>query len=392
MNESTQVSLFSSVEEVVRAHVRDFIEEIVEDELTVQLERARYAREGSGYRNGHRERTLLTTFGEMVLDLPRGRVQTGEGQAEFRSAVLPKGRRLTRNAEALIAAVYLCGVSTRRSAVALAQALGPGVSKSQVSRCLMSLKPDWEAWQRRDLSKDGIVRLILDGFVVSARLGRQCLKVSVLCALGVKHDGQKVLLALKGMGGESKEAWRELLDDLSDRGMPAPQVCIIDGSKGLRRAIAGLWPDSLVQRCTVHKERNLLSYAPDKLHEELKADYAQMMYAADAEEALRLRSEFIAKWKSKCPKVAASLEEAGEELFTFLRFPPSQWRSLRTTNAVERLNEEFRRRVKVQGVQPGAESVCMLLWALLASGAVAMRKVDGFETLAEPPKEQLLAA
>ena len=393
MSESTSVSFFTSIEELVRAKVRDFVEAVAEDELTMILDRAPYERGGSGYRNGRRTRTVTTSIGTFELSMPRARVWTPEGEREFRPSVLPLSkRRLSERAVELIIATYLCGVSCRKSRVALAQALGHNVSKSTVSRCLALLRPEWEAWQKRDLSETPVLRLILDGFCVSARMGGKALRISVLAAMGVLADGSKVLLALKGMGGESKEAWRELLDDLAARGMPVPSVCIIDGSKGLRAALSELWPATLVQRCTVHKERNLLGYTPEPLHEELKADYSRMMYAPTAEDAVQERSAFLAKWSAKCPKAAKSFEEAGDELFTFLKFPPAQWKSLRTTNCIERLNEEFRRRVKVQGVQPSADSVCMLFWALLASGAVFLHKVHGWETLSEPPREVHLAA
>jgi transposase-like protein len=392
MNESTSISLFSSFEELIRANVRDFFEAVMEDELSVQLERARYERGGQGYRNGHRERTLLTTFGSVTLDVPRARIKTPEGEREFHPALLPKGKRLSKNAESLILACYLCGSSMRRVRIALGQVLGPNVSKSTVSRCLSSLKPEWEAWQGRALSSEQMPRLMLDGFSVPVRLGGQALRISVLVAMGIRSDGQKVVLSLKGMGGERKEAWRELLEDLAARGLKAPLLCTIDGSKGLRSALAEVWPDSLVQRCTVHKERNLLGYAPEELHEELKADYSKVVYAPHAEDVIEQRKEFLLKWHSRCPQVAKSLEEAGEELFTFIKFPPIQWPTLRTTNPIERLNEEFRRRVKVQGVQPSAQSVCMLFWALLASGAISLKRVNGWETLAQPPKEVQLAA
>src|SRR5947209_1144133 len=141
MSESTSVSLFSSLEEFIRARVRDFIEEVVEDEVTVQLDRERYERGGSG----HRERTLTTTLGTMELGVPRARIVTPEGEKEFRSSLLPlSSGRLSEQAEALIVSCYLCGVSTRRMKVALAHALGSSVSKSAVSRCLASLRPEWE--------------------------------------------------------------------------------------------------------------------------------------------------------------------------------------------------------------------------------------------------------
>jgi putative transposase len=126
----------------------------------------------------------------------------------------------------------------------------------------------------------------------------------------------------------------------------------------------------------VHKERNLLAHAPKHLHEEIKADFNDMVHAETAEEVLAKRKLFLAKWKLRCRAVADSLEEAGKRLFTFLRYPPEQWRSLRTTNAIERLHEEFKRRIKTQCLLPCAETAAMLLWALLASGQTDLGQFD----------------
>ena len=139
-----------------------------------------------------------------------------------------------------------------------------------------------------------------------------------------------------------------------------------------------------VQRCTVHKHRNLSGHASRHMHEELTADYREMIYADTAKEVEKRRKAFLRKWRLKCRAVADSLEEAADRLFTFTRLAPSQWKSARTTNAIERLNEEFRRRMKTQTVLPCAETVPMLLWALMASGQIRMRKVDGWETLTQP--------
>lgn len=168
-----------------------------------------------------------------------------------------------------------------------------------------------------------------------------------------------------------------------------PELVIVDGAD-LEKALAALWPDVLLQRCTVHKHRNLLAHAPDRLHEELSADYNDMIYAATKQEVEAKRKAFIRKWRLKCPAVAASLEEAGDKLFTFTRFPKSQWKSLRTSNAIERLHEEFKRRIKTQTVLPSAETAAMLFWALLASGQITMRKVDGWESLNERASDQVL--
>ena len=137
------------------------------------------------------------------------------------------------------------------------------------------------------------------------------------------------------------------------------------------------------QRCTVHKHRNLLAHAPDKLHEEISADYQDMIYAATTKGIEQRRKAFLRKWRLKCRAVADSLEEAGEQLFTFTRLPTGQWKSARTTNAIERLHEEFKRRIKTQTMLPSAETAAMLFWALLASGQITMRKVDGWPTLAQ---------
>ena len=150
-------------------------------------------------------------------------------------------------------------------------------------------------------------------------------------------------------------------------------------------------PSDRVKTCTtVHKHRNLLAHAPERLHEEISADYNDMIYASTPNEIETRRSSFIRKWRLKCRAVADSLEEAGGRLFTFSRLPDGQWRSARTTNAIERLHEEFKRRIKTQTVLPSAETAAMLFWALLASGQITMRKVDGWQTLAEKPTVQCI--
>jgi transposase-like protein len=272
----------------------------------------------------------------------------------------------------------------------LAALFGGAVGKDTVSRTWHKVQCDWEAWQKRDLAGDDVVRLILDGTVVRVRLDRKATSLSVLVALGVRRDGQKVLLALRNMGGESEAAWRVLLDDLVARGLAVPELVIVDGASGLEKAIAALWNDVPLQRCTVHKHRNLLAHAPKTLYDEISADYADMIYAKTVTEVDAKRRVFLRKWRLRCRPVAASLEEAGDQLFTFLRFPSDQWKSIRTTNAIERLHEEFKRRIKTQCMLPCADTACMLFWALLASGQITLRKVDGWKTLHVAPGEQIL--
>src|SRR6202008_1415704 len=206
--------------------------------------------------------------------------------------------------------------------------------------------------------------------------------------LGVPDDGQKVLLAAKNMGGETSAAWRAVLDDLVKRGLRKPEFLIVDGGTGLEQALAALWGDVSTQRCTVHKHRNLLAHAPKRLHEEVSADYTDMIYADTPAEIEERRRAFLRKWRLKCKAVADSLQEAGDRLFTFTRLSPSPWKSARTTNASERLHEEFKGRIKTQTGLPSAKTAAMLFWALLASGQITMRKVDGWQSLTQKLADQ----
>ena len=368
---------FDPIEAGIRDRVRGFIEELLEQELTAALGRTRHERaegEPKGYRNGTRKRQLLGSFGPLELSVPRARMGAeGGGTQEWRSATLPRYARMTRQVEALIAGAYLSGTNTRRVKRALAALFGGAVGKDVVSRTWRKVKTGWDAWAKRDLAREDIVRLILDGTVVRVRLDRKATNISLLVVLGVRRDGQKVLLAVKNMGGESEAAWRSVLDDLIARGLRTPNFLLTDGGAGLDRALAALWPDVPAQRCTVHKHRNLLAHAPDALHEEISADYTDMIYAETAKDVQARRKAFLRKWRLRCPAVATSLEEAGDRLFTFLRLPPSQWKSARTTNAIERLHEEFKRRIKTQTVLPSAETAAMLFWAKLLKVPRAQR-------------------
>jgi putative transposase len=394
---------FDPVEASLRVTVRGFIETMIEEELDTALSRPRYGRRLEltaadnaaapivGHRHGHRVRSLTGTFGPTQIAVPRARIIGEDGKtAEWKSKSLRAYQRRTNQAEALIAGAYLSGTNTRRVRRALSAVFKGAVSKDVVSRTWRKVKGDWDAWNVRSLKDEPIVRLILDGTVVRARLDKKATSISLLVAMGVRQDGQKVLLAVKNMGGESEAAWRALLDDLVNRGLKTPELVIVDGAAGLEKALTALWSDMPVQRCTVHKHRNLLVHAPGRLHEEISADYNDMIYADSKPEIEARRKAFIRKWRLKCRAVADSVEEAGDKLFTFTRFPKSQWKSIRTSNAIERLHEEFKRRIKTQTVLPSAETAAMLFWALLASGQITMRKVDGWRSLAEKPSDQII--
>src|SRR5271165_4465928 len=306
---------FDPIEDGVRTRVRGFIETMLEEELDEALSRPRYGRRKAsdndsppplvGCRHGHRKRALTGTFGKTEIAVPRARLMGDNGKTrEWKSQSLPAYQRRTKAADALIAGAYLAGTNTRRVRRALKAVFAGEVGKDVVSRTWRKVKGDWDAWNARSLTDEPIIRLILDGTVVRVRLDRKATSISLLVALGVRADGQKVLLAIKNMGGESEAAWRALLDDLVKRGLKTPKLVIVDGAPGLEKALAALWSDVPVQRCTVHKHRNLLAHAPERLHEEISNDYKGMIYAETSGEIETKRKAFIRKWRLKCRAVA----------------------------------------------------------------------------------------
>jgi len=200
--------------------------------------------------------------------------------------------------------------------------------------------------------------------------------------VAVQADGGKELLARELCGSEAGDAWKGFVDDLKTRGLRAPLLAIIDGNPGLRQALGRLWPATAVQRCCVHKLRNLERKAPKHALDELREDFHRIVYAASGEAGRTAYTAFERKWAKRCPGVIRSLQDGGAELLTFLTFPKAQWKTLRTTNVIERLNEEFRRRVKTQGSLPTEDAALVLLFSLVASGQIKLRRIDGWRKIA----------
>ena len=369
----------------LRPELRTLVERLVREELIEALGAERYERapERRGYQHSPRERTITTGLGPVTLTVPRGRLFTPEGGSEeWRGELLPRYARRTREVDAALAGLYLSGTNTRRVKLALKPLLkGAPLSKSAVSRVVTGLKDQYETWRVRDLSAERLKVLYLDALYLRVRLAKKIEKVPVATAIGVREDGTKVLLGLWTYASEGRAAWAEVLADLTARRLRVPVVGVIDGSRGLRAALAECWPKVVVQRCTVHKLRNLEAHAPKRLHDELRQGYREIVYAEDERAARRAWLRFTTKWKKLCPAVVESLDEAGAELLTFYRFPESQWKGLRTTNIVERVIEEFRRRVKTQAVLPSQDSALLLLYGLVASGQLRFRKLDGYQEL-----------
>ena len=370
-----------SLGELIHQHVRLAIETAVHEELYAALGARSYERiEGRrGYRNGAKTRALTGPSGPVVLTVPRARLF---GATEWTSTILPRYQRRLRAVNEAIVATYLSGGNTRRIRGALQPLLKDApLSKSAVSRVVATLKTELAAWRTRSLADVDAVYLYLDAFALRVRSAGKVVSVPVLGVVGVRSDGGKYLLALDLCSGESAAAWRGCLDDLVARGLSAPVLCIIDGNAGLRRAVGLVWPRAAVQRCCVHKLRNLERKAPKHALAEIRDDFHRIVYAANADTARAAYSTFERTWAKRCSGVVTSLREGGDELLTFFRFPKAQWKTLRTTNTIERLHEEFRRRVKTQGSLPSEDAALVLLFSLVASGQIKLRRIDGWRKI-----------
>jgi putative transposase len=400
---------FDPLEEAVRSQVRWLIEPLLEEELEAALGRGRYQRgaRSSGRRHGHRPRQLVTRFGPLSLSVPRARLVDEAGEPEWKSAVLPAYKRLSRRAEALIAETYLAGVNTRRVRRALQTLFAGQIGKDIVSRAWQRTRSAWQAWQERDLAGDAIVRLILEGAVVRVRLDRKATAISLLIAMGSRRDGQKARRSAPttevGAGSQARLAIKK-----HGRGKRSRLAGGSGSAAGARHGQAGVdhcrWrqgspsgPGEPLERRrdpALHGSQGAQPARPrpQAPARPIKAEFNDMTHASTAEAVLSKRKAFLAKWKLRWRAVADRLEEAGERRFTFLRDPPEQWRALRTPNAIERRHEEFKRRIKTQCLLPCAETAAMLFWALLASGQITMRRVDGWPTLDRSPADLDLAA
>jgi transposase-like protein len=390
MNESTTVvpikeTPVSRLREAMRLEIRQCIEEVVWEEFEAALGAPRHERtdERRGYRHGRYERHLLTVGGGVRLTMPRARMAQPDGsRREWRSAVVPKYQRRCREIDEAILGCYLGGINTRRIRRSLAPLLGEkALSKSTISRIVARLKEHFDAWRRRALDAERYAVVFLDAMRLRVRLARRVLSVPVEAVVGVRPDGQKVLVALGIAPSESTGAWKAVVEDLARRGLAAPALVVADGNPGLLASIAAVWPGAPVQRCTKHKLENLLAKAPTHAHAELRRDYRAITQADSLAQAERAYTAFCRKWRALCASVVESLEEAGPHLLTFYRFPRSQWKSLRTTNPIERVNEEFRRRVKTQGSFSTEQAALVLLYGLIAAGQIRLNKIAGWREM-----------
>jgi len=381
---ATILQFRQDIEAQLRHQIREALDVALKEELAAALVSERHERTDHrrGYRNGVVERTITTATGTRIVTVPRGRLSGPDGTTrEFHSELVPRYARRTREIDEAILGCYLAGANSRRIRIALKPLLGEQhLSKSAVSRIVARLKALFATWRDRDLATERYPILFLDGFHLKIRLARRVVSVPVLAVLGVAENGQKCLVDLRVAVSEAETTWGTVITSLQERALAAPLLLVVDGQAGLKKALAR-WDGVRVQRCAVHKHENLNAHCPRHARAELKRDYHRIVNARDGLTAREAYDAFVKKWSTLCPAVARSLEEAGLELLTFYDFPKRMWKSLRSTNTLENLNREFRRRTKTQASFSTEDAGVILLYGLVAFGQIQLRKIDGHKEL-----------
>ncbi len=369
---------------LARKGARLMLERSLEEELTSILGAERYERTGEGHRQGYRNgfRTRDLVVGTDVFEdlrIPRGILHDG---TEVRSQRLPRRVRRSEALDAAVLDLYAGGVNTRKVKVALRALFrgGAALSKSSVSRIVSLVDEEMQAWRTRSLAEEPILYLFLDGFYVPIRHDRVT-RDALLVAHGVRANGERVVLGIALGPREGTEAWLAFLRELVERGLKSPLLVAIDGCAGLRRAVAEVFPHAEVQRCTVHKTRNVLSRVPRHLHDAVLADLRAIYHAGSEAAAREAAGRFRRRWQEKLATAVETLERDFEETLTFFHYPPSQSKALRTTNIIERFFLEVRRRVKTLGALPNEEAALRVVYALLLTGLIRWRRIVGWEEI-----------
>ena len=305
------------------------------------------------YANGYKDKRFKTRLGALPLKVP----QTRDGGFYPRS--LDKGLRSERALLLAIAEMYVQGVSTRRVKKIVEELCGMEVSSSQVSRAAAELDEMLEAWRSRDLG--GYRYIVLDAQYEKVRQLGQVLDAAVLIACGVDADGHRDVLGCSVSLSEAEVHWRAFLSDLKDRGLHGLDLIVSDAHEGLRAARQAVFPGVPWQRCQFHLQQNAGQYVPKvAMRSAVAADIRAIFNAPDRDEAEHLLDKFLKRYEKTAPALVRWAEEALPEGFTVFSLPPSHRRKLRTTNLVERLNEEIRRRTRVARLFPN-EAACLRL-------------------------------
>jgi putative transposase len=344
----------------LRGIVERTLQAILEEEMTAHLGAGRYERgeERRGYRNGHKPRTVTTRVGTLELRLPQDRDGT------FSTELFARYQRSEQALVTTLMEMYVQGVSTRKVAAITEELCGTGFSKSQISALVGRLDPALAAWRERRLTAAAYPYLVVDARYEHARVDGRVASVGVLIVAGVREDGRREILAVEEADTESEATYHELFTRLKARGLRGVELVTSDDHQGLKAAIARHFQGASWQRCQVHFGRNVRGLVGAKHRGKLGEELRGIFAAASAAQARAAARACAASWKASHPQVAAKLEEELEDCLACYDFPAAHRPRIRTTNGLERLNQELKRRTRVVRIFPNRAAVERLVTAL----------------------------
>ena len=353
-------SLFEMIRSKVQQSVEGYLNQLMKDELSGFLGRKPYERieEETNHRNGSYGRKFtLKGIGEVAVKVPRDR------KGQFTTQVIPRSKQYEDSLREDLCAMFLAGVSTRTLSILSERLIGRKISPNEVSNSSRALTEAVEAWRERDLSTESFKYIFVDGVNFSMRVNGSVEKVPVLVAIGVNEEGHRTVLGLQAGDKESASNWREFFKDLKRRGLDCNKVLlgIMDGLPGLEKVFEDEFPAAKVQRCQIHVTRNVLAKVPRKLKKVIADEIRSIFYASSREKALEFFDQFKTRWEKEVPSAVKCLEASLDSCLTYLEFPEEEWICLRTTNVIERLNKEFKRRTKPMEILAGERSCYTLL-------------------------------
>ena len=380
------------LDEVVRQGAQRLLQQAVEVEVDLFLERYQYLLDARGrrqvVRNGHRPvRTLVTGAGPVPVVTPRvdDRALAAQAEPRFTSQLIPPYLRRTKHLEELLPVLYLKGLSTGDFAEALEALLGQdviGLSAETIVRRKRVWEREYEQWTTRDLSTSRYVYWWVDGIYFNVRLDteRQCL----LVVIGATADGQKELVAIEDGFRESADSWRSLLRDVKRRGLTqGPAVVTGDGALGFWTAVAEEFPQTQHQLCWVHKTANVLEKLPTGLQAKAKRLLHEICLAPTRPEADRAWTRFVDTFSAKYPKAVTCLTAHREDLLTFFAYPAEHWQHLRSTNVIESTFATVRLRTKRTKGCGSRLATLTMVFKLVESAAKRWRRLRGYRHLPE---------
>jgi putative transposase len=352
----------AEVDDRIRQAAETIYQALIEAELASVIGALPHERSAArtGHRNGHRPRVLASTAGDLELRIPKLRA------GSFFPSLLERRRRVDQSLFAVIMEAYLHGTSTRK-VDDLVKALGAdsGISKSEVSRICADLDTEVAAFRDRSLSAQRFRYVFLDATYCKARVDHRVVSQAVVVATGVAADGHREVLGFEVGDSEDGAFWTAFLRSLKTRGLLGVQLVISDAHAGLKNAIASVLLGAAWQRCRVHFLRNVLAAVP-KGHAEMVAAAVRTVFAQPSPVHVRDQLEVIAVMLGRqFPKVEAMLRDAAEDITAFASFPVSHWKKIWSTNPLERLNKEIKRRTDVVGVFPNPAALLRLAGAVL---------------------------